>query len=403
VRKAFSASGSRPLKTPNIAAASIALGIVAITLLAAAVSGEYVERRYVHVLAPVLFPEKSQGIALQRIAFRQSDLLPLYGSSELVRPAANKAANFFRTYPTGFNVFSVGKAGASSLILTQKLSSIGSRLRGKKVVISISPTWFFHDSAPASYYNGNFSLLQAGELIYSRRLSFGFKRDVARRMLEYPKSLEKSLLLAFTLRQLASDSPLSRLMYYGTLPLGLLENGILRMQDHCEMLFYIAKGWWQSHSQIRRSPRTIEWDRLFQSAAAEVRSHTDSDPEPIGAEEGAESFRIREQNAHEWTDFELLLRALNELGARPLLLSMPIDGKYFDRFGVGRNSRDLYYKRIEDLARAHEVPLIDFERHDLDEDFLAGHHDHLTDKGWLYFDKVIDDFYHDRLTPQPST
>lgn len=58
-----------PLKTPNIAAASIALGIVALILLAAAVAGEFVERKYVHVLAPVLFPEKSQGIVLQRIAF----------------------------------------------------------------------------------------------------------------------------------------------------------------------------------------------------------------------------------------------------------------------------------------------------------------------------------------------
>jgi D-alanine transfer protein len=388
---------------PNIAASSVAFGMVALILLVIAVAGEYWERRYVHVLAPVLFPEKSQGIALQRIAFRQSDLLPLYGSSELVRPATNKAANFFRTYPSGFNVFSVGKAGAASLILAEKLSSIGSGLRGKKVVISISPTWFFHENVPANYYDGNFSLLQAGELIYSRRLSFDFKRDVARRMLAYPKTLGKSPLLSFTLRQLASDSPISRLIYYGILPLGLLENGILRIQDHCEMLFYISKEQWQTHSQVRHSPRAIEWDKLIANVAAEVRTHTDSDPEPIGPEEGSERFAAREQNAHEWIDFELLLRALKELGARPLLLSIPIDGKYFDRFGVGRSFRDLYYKRIQGLAEAHQMPLIEFERHDLDEDFLAGHHDHLTEKGWIYFDKVIDDFFHDRLVPQPST
>lgn len=78
-----------------------------------------------------------------------------------MKPATNKAANFFRNYPTGFNVFSVGKAGAASLILLQRLGAIGSDLRGKKVVISISPTWFFHDSASVAYYDGNFSLLQA--------------------------------------------------------------------------------------------------------------------------------------------------------------------------------------------------------------------------------------------------
>jgi hypothetical protein len=46
-------------------------------------------------------------------------LLPFYGTSELVKPAGNKAADFFQTYPTGFNVFSVGKPGAASLILLE--------------------------------------------------------------------------------------------------------------------------------------------------------------------------------------------------------------------------------------------------------------------------------------------
>ena len=365
--------------------------------------GGHLERRYVHVLAPMLFPEKNQGIALQRIAFGQSDLLPFYGSSELVKPAPNKAADFFRIYPTGFSVFTVGKAGAASLILLQKLSAMGSDLRGKKVVISISPTWFFHQNIPATYYDGNFSLLQAGELIYSRHLSFDLKRDVARRMLEYPKTLEKSVLLAFTLRQLASDSPINRVMYYGTVPFGLLENEILRMQDHCEMLYYICKEWWQLHAHVRHVPQTIDWNRLFADAAAQVRAHNDSDPEPVGPENGAELFVTGEQNAQEWVDFELLLRGLNELGARPLLLSIPIDGRYFDQFGVGRRFRDLYYKRIRGLAQVHDVPIVDFEGHDLDEDFLAGHHDHLTDKGWLYFDKAFDDFFHDRLVVQPRT
>jgi hypothetical protein len=42
-------------KTSNLSAASIALGTVAFILLAAAVAGAYFERRYVHVLAPLLF------------------------------------------------------------------------------------------------------------------------------------------------------------------------------------------------------------------------------------------------------------------------------------------------------------------------------------------------------------
>ena len=391
------------LKTPNLAAASLALGVAAFVLLAALAVGEIVEHRYVHALAPILFPQKNQGVALQKIAFAQGDLLPFYGSSELVKPAQNKAGDFFQTYPTGFNIFSVGKAGASSLILLQKLGAVGSDLRGKKVVISISPTWFFQENIPGAYYNGNFSLLQAGELIYSRKVSFALKRDIARRMLKFPKTLEKSSLLTFTLQQLASHTVVSRVLYYGSVPFGLLENSVLQIQDHCEMLFYLLKESGRLEYHVRHSKRAIDWDKLMAEAASKVRVHHDSDPEPIGPEQGSERFVVAEENAHEWVDFALLLRELNELGARPLLLSLPIDGRYFDRFGVGRPFRDLYYQRIRQLAEAHHVPILDFEGHDLDEDFLAGHHDHLTDKGWLYFDKAIDNFFHDGMGSQPRT
>jgi D-alanine transfer protein len=389
-------------KTSNLAAALIALDIAAFILLAAAVGGAYLEHRYVHVLAPILFLQKTQGIELQKVAFEQSDLLPLYGSSELVVSAANKATDFFQTYPTRFGVFSVGKPGSTSLILLQKLAAMGSDLRGKKVAISISPTYFFRQDVPVAYYNGNFSLLQAGEIIYSPYLSFDLKRDVARRMLQYPKTLEKSALLAFTLRQLASGSPMNRVAYYGTVPLGLLENGFLRIVDHCEMLLFILKRVSRLPLAVTRSQRTVDWEGLIADANARVRRHNHSDTASVGAEKGPEMFVAGEENAQEWIDFELLLRGLNELGARPLVLSMPIDGRYFDRFGVGRPFRDLYYKRIRGLAQIHQIPLLDFEEHDLDEDFLVAHRDHLTDKGWLYFDKALDDFFHQRLVLPPS-
>ena len=367
-------------------------------------AGAYFERRYVHVLAPLLFLQKTQGLELQKVAFAQPDLLPFYGSSELVVSAPNKATDFFQTYPSGFGVFSVGKPGSASLILLQKLAAMGSDLRGKKVAISISPTYFFRQDVPAAYYNGNFSLLQAGEIIYSPHLSFGLKRDVARRMLRYPKTLEKSALLAFTLRRLASGSLMNRVVYYGTVPLGLLENGILRIQDHCETLLYILKRVWRLPVAVTRSLRTVDWDGLMADATAQARKHNNSDTGSVGPEKGPEMFVAGEQNAHEWIDFELLLRGLNELGARPLVLSMPIDGKYFDRFGVGRPYRDLYYKRIRGLAEVHHIPLLAFEEHDLDEDFLVAHRDHLTDKGWLYFDKALDDFFHGQLVlPSDNT
>ena len=46
-----------------------------------------------------------------------------------------------------------------------------------------------------------------------------------------------------------------------------------------------------------------------------------------------EAFLSTLERNQEWVDLELLLRELNELGARPLLLSMPIHGGWYDHCG----------------------------------------------------------------------
>ena len=47
-----------------------------------------------------------------------------------------------------------------------------------------------------------------------------------------------------------------------------------------------------------------------------------------------------------------LLRGLNELGARPLLLSMPIHGGWYDYLGVTYTARRAYYESCADECRA---------------------------------------------------
>jgi D-alanine transfer protein len=71
--------------------------------------------------------------------------LPLYGSSELIfPPVPEKASSFFRTAPTGFQVSPVGHGGTTSLIVLQKVSALGSDLRGKKLAISLEPGWLLN-------------------------------------------------------------------------------------------------------------------------------------------------------------------------------------------------------------------------------------------------------------------
>ena len=98
-----------------------------------------------------------------------------------------------------------------------------------------------------------------------------------------------------------------------------------------------------------------------------------------------------------WVDLELLLRTLASVHARPLLLSMPIDGQFYDRAGVSRSAREGYYDKLRVLAQRYNVPLIEFRDHDDDPAFLLRHTDHLTAKGWIFYNRALDDFFHGRI------
>src|ERR1700759_4020331 len=89
----------------------------------------HLERSTIHATAPKDFFIKNQGLAFQRAAARTPDMLLLYGSSELTDAVPNRASDFFSTEPTGFEICPVGKAGASSLIILQKLAALGADLR----------------------------------------------------------------------------------------------------------------------------------------------------------------------------------------------------------------------------------------------------------------------------------
>src|SRR5215468_10803827 len=158
---------------PHVFAVVIALGLATIILFAAQRVLIHVEHATIASTAPEIFALKNQGLAFQRAAAHSPNVLPIYGSSELLRPAApERGSVFFRTAPTGFQLSPVGGGGANPLIMLQKVGALGSHLRGKKIAISLSPGWFFTAKPGWQGYTGNFSPMAATEMVFGTALDF---------------------------------------------------------------------------------------------------------------------------------------------------------------------------------------------------------------------------------------
>ena len=371
-----------------------------------------------------LGPVKNQGTALQEAAMETGCLLPIYGSSELklLRPYTRPfhPTLLFQDRPTGFTIFPIGKAESTCLTILQKLAAVGPALEGRKVAISVSPCWFYTRlTVRPDAYAGNFSDLHAGELVFDTRLSLRLRQDAARRMLQFPTTVANRPLLRFALEKLANGSPLNLACYDAVLPLGFMHNAILRYQDHLSVVSYLWQHPVRTSSPTRQpSAPPLDWPTLHRQAAAVYRTHSDNNEFGLANEKRTgtireETLRLRNsrteelflytlERSQEWGDLELLLRELNELGARPLLLSMPIHGGWYDYVGVTYTARRAYYEKLRGISARYHVPVVDFADHDADRSFCRDPMGHLAPEGLLHYDEVLDGFFHDAIALQFS-
>ncbi len=213
---------------PHLFSGLIASGLAAVVLFAGRTVAVHLEHTTVPSTAPELFRLKNQGLAFQRAAVRAPNVLPLYGTSELITPSIPERASLvFRSAPTGFQVSPVGGACANLLVMLQKVGALGSDLRGKKLVISLSPGWFLKAKSGQKGYEANFSPMGASKMIFDTALNFELKRDIASRMLKCPSTLEGRPLLRFAVRRLASGGWLDRIVFCALWPAGKLQNILL--------------------------------------------------------------------------------------------------------------------------------------------------------------------------------
>jgi poly-D-alanine transfer protein DltD len=369
---------------------------------------------------------KSQGLFLQEGALVSGHALPLYGSSELYCCGSPyRATQLFASSPTGFDAFAAGRIGTADLFFMQTFAALGQALRGKKVVVSTSPVWFFDRHGPAEEpYAGNFSPEISYAFAFDAPVSLAVREAGARRMLDYPDTLRDETLLRAALEDLADPTPLHLAGYGALAPLGRLYAWTLRVEDAVQTAHFLRHHHWIRPDDPPR-PRPLDWPRLAARATtiAERRDTTNAfgfpnaifrrqlhkgkiDPDVIARRRSGATNRdgrlLPAATAWEegmsssagWTDLRLELRVLRELGARALVISPPLDGAYQDYTPLSAPERQKYYERYEAIVDEAKLPWLDFRAHDEDAYFVTDPGSHYSPRGWVFVDRALDLFWH---------
>lgn len=381
--------------------------------------------QYLQAVNLQALPIKWEDLTFQRAAYASGRWLPIYGSSELYCCGdPYRGTQLFARMPTGFDLFAVGRAGTADLFFLETFGALGNDLRGKKLVISDSPPWFFgRDGLAPKPYDGNFSPEIAEMFVYQSPLSLALRQAGARQMLAYPQTLRGQPLLRLGLDTLASGTPRSLIAYAALRPVGWLDAWVKQIQDAYQTVRFI-----QQHPAFARNappqPRPLDWPALArqgtQIAAARAEGEpfgypisifnklrrqkafrtalqlycsgaTNRDgkvyPYPTGWEQNM-------QHSAEWTDLQLELEALKQLGAHPFVSSIPMPGLYDDETNLSQPARQGYYTKFAQVTQQAGVPAIAYQAHDEDRYFLNDTGAHFTPRGWIFASRALDLFWH---------
>jgi D-alanine transfer protein len=94
----------------------------------------------------------------------------------------------------------------------------------------------------------------------------------------------------------------------------------------------------------------------------------------------------------EYDDLMLFMDICKNMQIDPLIISIPVHGKWYDYCEFDINERQNYYEKINKTVQSYNFKIADFSSHEYEPYFLKDIM-HIGWKGWIYFNEAIDEYY----------
>ncbi|MBV7273738.1 D-alanyl-lipoteichoic acid biosynthesis protein DltD [Clostridiaceae bacterium UIB06] len=361
---------------------------------------------YYDKAAEMLTDNKFKSLILQKEGVKSGDNLLMFGSSEfeVSRDYATHPYNFFNNKKAGFQVDLIGRAGYQSLVHAVDFGALGKELKNQKVVFVLSPQWFTKGGISENTFEANSSEYQVYGFLLNPSIDRKLKITLAKRILQISKKKSnKDFQIMRNYCELYSNDDLyNRALQYSMTPYYWIRYELLSIKDeiNSDKLLKSNKKMSKYEKEI---PKNINWNSELKNAVdnAKKRSHNkfgmDDSSYKNMTKKGLKNGSMKNSSykvSPEYDDFKLLLDVCKEEGIRPLILNIPVNGKWYDYCGFNKADRKAYYNKINKIVKSYGFQVADFSNHEYDDYFLKDG-SHLGWKGWIYVNKAIDQYYHE--------
>lgn len=344
----------------------------------------------------LLGDEKFNSIESAKLCLnsKNSDNILLLGSSEL--SSFNK--EIFNNGNSDFNMYLIGQGYTQSLQNALALGAIEGETQINKVALVVSPQWFQSNSILKSeIFASKFQKGTFHSFLENDNISKETKTKVINRL----KELEKTDTLE-----------LEKINRYekAYLKNNIIEKISLKISNNLEDTKYKRKlinklNDITINSDYQKvSFSNHNFDNLLEDATKkaeklctnnELKIYNDYYNKYVKdklKEKKNNSKNVDFSNIQEYEDLELFLIICQELNIKPLIINVPVNGRWYDYIGISKEKREKYYNKVNDLAIKYNAKIADFSECEYEDYFLKDIM-HLGLRGWLKVDEAVYKYY----------
>ncbi|MBU3160707.1 D-alanyl-lipoteichoic acid biosynthesis protein DltD [Clostridium frigoris] len=368
-----------------------------------------ISKKYYDKFGENLTEHKFKSPILQSMGTKQGDNLLMFGSSELEQTAgySTQPIKFFNGKKDGFQINLIGKAGYKSLVHAADFGSLGTNLKGQKVVFVLSSQWFIKQGINENTFEASSSELQVYGFLFNRDLSLTTKQEFAKRITSISgKKINKHFAMMWEYCSLYSNKSLvSTSKRYLLTPYYWLRYNLLVLKDDINSYKYLKDNP-KLADYLKPKHKDTNWNAELRKASQIAKSKSNNNKFGIDNKVYNHAFKRNLQTikaspkkdlyigSPEYEDFKLLLDVCKDEGIKPLFLNIPVNGKWYDYVGYNKNDRLSYYKKVNTMVTSYGFEVTDFSKHENENYFLMDSA-HIGWKGWVYINEAIDKYYNE--------
>ena len=290
--------------------------------------------------------------------------------------------------------------------------ALGPKLKKRKIVLVISPTWFFPGGVPASGYSKVFSLSNYMAFMENKKIPRTQKRYVARRtesLLAGNRSMLSKVQLVDNIYVRGKNTRRNKSRYalvkrktalqdYNAVKKALSGSGIKKRK---------------TYNGYIKSPAPLNWDQMRADAQAyedrnmSTRMFMSNDRWDNNFAYKYNTYKDRYAGSSfnispEYADLQCFMKVCQAQKIQTMLLVLPVNGQWYDYCGLHQNDRKYVGQRVRALGSKYNAKVVDFTDYDYKPYFLEDNV-HPWRLGWIDMNKAVYDFYQDNIKDTVNT